>query len=388
MFPKFVWLDPTDSLSCRKKFDAIRDKLSSWRFFRWEETEFSDADEAFAVLIGHIHTPPIFEDGKIVYSYGLPSRHSDLSDELERIPDNTMFVLMSRPDSRTILYKKASQLPFAKIEEPLQLKDRDHALEWLMGRCESLGIDMDRTAAMGLIDFIGINPNMLIMEAKKLSHLAKGRIYPWAVEQACSGTGDARTTELMTCLVEGKTEKAHELLDRILALGEPPIKILAFMASWLRRIHLAKDGGQGLSKASGTMDGLREYLDKFRKYHKPEKTSSSTLTSLENKLFELDPGDSKRQKIEQKIAAERAKLSPSSEPMFANPWSMKYAIKEYGMGTQLREKNGLSSDWPREITRLLMDIQMAARSGQDVSSMLHDILMCFDKGTLICLNRK
>lgn len=388
MLPKFVWLDPTDSLSCRKKFDAIRDKLSSWRFFRWDETEFADAAEAFVVLIGHIHTPSIFEDGKVVYSYGLPSLHSDLADELERIPDNTMFVLMSRPDTRTILHKKASQLPFAKIEEPLNLKDRDQALEWLMGRCESLGIDMDRTAAVGLIDFIGIIPNTLIMEAKKLSHLSKGRIYPWAVEQACSGTGDARTTELMTCLVEGNADKAHELLDRILALGEPPIKILAFIASWLRRMHLAKDGGQGLSKASGTMDSLREYLDKFRKYYKPEKTSSATLDSLEQKLFELDSGNPKRQKIEQKIAAEREKLSPSSVPMFANPWSMKYAIREYGMGTQLREKNSLSGDWPREMTRLLMDIQVAARSGQDVSSMMHDILMYFEKGSSICLNRQ
>jgi DNA polymerase III delta subunit len=388
MFPKFVWMDPTDALSCQKKFNAIRDKLSSWRFFRWEETEFADVDLAFAVLIGHIQTPPIFEDGKVVYSYGLPSRHSDLADELEKIPDNTMFILMSRPDSRTILYKKASQLSSAKIEEPLQLKDRDQALEWLTKRCESLDIDIDRTAAMGLIDFIGINPNTLIMEAKKLSHLVEGRIYPWAVEQACSGTGDARTTELMTSLVEGNTEKSHELLERTLALGETPIKILAFIASWLRRMYLAKSGGKDLSKASETINTLRTYLDRFRKYHKPEKTSSNTLLSLEKKLSELDPEDSKRQKIEQKIDAEKEKLSPSSEPMFANPWAMKYAIREYNIGTVLREKNGLNNDWPREMMRLMMDIQVAARSGQDISYMLHDVLMYFEKGALIWLGRK
>lgn len=153
--------------------------------------------------------------------------------------EGTTVVLVAAPTDRR------SPAPRA-VPEPERVEVRPPSGRavpgWLRERARRAGITLAPDAATALIDLVGEDLGRLAGEVDKavLHAGADGRV---SVEAVRALTGQTRTSplwELTRALEEGKGVAALEVLERVLAAGEEPPVVLAWVTGYVRtlwRIH-------------------------------------------------------------------------------------------------------------------------------------------------------
>lgn len=263
--PRFWWLDDTDADRADERLAAVRRQLEKWTWIRWDESAHESPSDALRDLETNLLISPTFEAGKVITCHGIPKCHSKIAKQLDEIPEKVLLVLVARPDTKTTLYKTAKGLDFAKVDEPLTLRGRDAAVTWVSEKATKAGFELDRDACRMLVDFVGTNPGRLSMELKKACSLAgEGKVYPWAVQQSCHGYGMADVREMCQMMASGNYEGAHEYMDRLLARGEPPLKICGYLIDWCRKMAMAES-------CNGQYDSIKPQVASLKKYQKPTK---------------------------------------------------------------------------------------------------------------------
>jgi DNA polymerase III delta subunit len=310
---RFWWLDPTDLALAKARLKKIREtQAADWDWITWHEDDHPGEEEAFLSLASEIGIPPMFGPGKVVCCWDLPSFHSKLAGELEKIPDRIMLILVSRPQKNLRLYKKAEAIKKAtpeavELDEAFALS-KDNAPEFVIQRAKRLGLDITRGHAKVLLDFVGLDAAQLTTELKKIRNFSDERVVtPWIIEQTCYGDGDATSIEFSKAVMARRQDVAHEYMRRILA-KDHPLQICAYLASWARTLLVvnSRDGDYNASKA--------------------EIAGVKTLSKDKSKLI----------------------------PMWPNPGRLYYASKELAKG-------GFHPEWPMLLLSEAWRIQMIVR---------------------------
>lgn len=242
--PRFWWLDPTDFALAKGKLKSVREKqVPDWEWVSWRENEYQSSEEAEVALSGELGMSSMFSPGKVVVCWGLPSFHSRLADQVNRIPDNTMLVIVSRPVKNYRLYTKAKAFgkknDGAVLLEDAQNLSAEEVLDFIGGRAKRLGLRISRDNARRLADLVGGNTDRLTNELRKLKYYCEdGVIEQWAIEQACFFEGEASALMLSKALLSKDEEIAHEIVSRVL-LKEHPLQLMGLLTSWAAALLVA-----------------------------------------------------------------------------------------------------------------------------------------------------
>lgn len=112
------------------------------------------------------------------------------------------------------------------------------AAEWAVARAAALGARLRRDAAEALVEKVGTDLHALRGEIEKLAlYAGEGNdIDLAAVLAVVPGTAQVQVFDLVDAVAEGRIGEAEDILSRMLAGGEPPLRLVATLASHYRRL--------------------------------------------------------------------------------------------------------------------------------------------------------
>jgi DNA polymerase-3 subunit delta len=168
---------------------------------------------------------------------------------LPRLGPAGCLVLVARnADQRLALFAACVRAGVAYGFPPLS--DLRAAQPWVVRLARERGHEIAPSAAEELLERCGTDLGVLAGEVDKLSlHAGRGaRIEPAHVRAVVSAVRAHRVEELTDRLARRDLAGAARMLRRLLEEGEPPIRVVAFLAANLRRaLHVAelKEAGLG-----------------------------------------------------------------------------------------------------------------------------------------------
>ncbi len=347
---KFFWLDDSDVHLAERKLLVLRTKqLASWKWMRWVEDQYETPEEAIASITSEIGIPSMFDEGKVVYTFGIPKCHAAIAEHLSKIPEQILFIIIAKPNKTMSLYKVAKKMEDAgraKIDEvgDMQSWGQSQKMDWVRTRAETLGLTMDDGTISLLLDMYGMVPNKIHIELLKLNSLVDdGQVSHWLVQQACHATGDCDVKRFCQMVRAATRDGAHELLTRLLARKEEPMAIMGFMMAWINSLCIVCDGYDEVKPLIPKMVKWKKKDDKKKKSDSQEKENSTEDDSVQN-------------------------LNGETVPMFPNPGSLYYSFKDF-------QGSPMSAEWVRQTLNRLGYMQIEVRkAGSDwrrVSEIMH-----------------
>ena len=345
------WLDNSDPVLCMSKLESVRSKQTEgWEWLRFNEECYASPDDAFKELFDMIQGQAMFCPGKVVCCNGVPLKgfsdfHHKLGEALRLIPENVLFIVMARPDKAGILYKAFKEMEkkgLGAADDAFDLT-KSNAVEWVTLRAKGMKAEIDKQACMMLADLMDFNPVAICTELRKLKHLApEGKISARVVEMGCFGKGEADAKNLAGMVASGNAEAAHELVQRLLDRGEPPIKICGWIQDWLGKQALAES-------CDCDSDRLKTELADVRKW----------------KMEAADDDGSSYEKAMSDNWGLFSRRKGESVPMFPNSGALWYACSE-------RSKASVPPGWAYDAICKLGKLQLAIRNKQgDPPALLH-----------------
>lgn len=147
-------------------------------------------------------------------------------ERIRQFPDTTYLIFVEcEVDKRSRMFKLVKDIGYAaEMKTP---KDKD-LLAWIALQCRGEGKQITESAAQYLLEQAGISMNLLQMELEKLFSYTMGQdqITLAAVQEICSKQAENQMFDMLDAIGNQDQEKALTLYHDLLALREPPMRIL------------------------------------------------------------------------------------------------------------------------------------------------------------------
>lgn len=196
-------------------------------------------------IISLAETMPFFADRRLILIDGSGFFKSAAPDELvdymERIPETACLVFCeSEVDKRNRLYKKVKELGRA-VE--MSRQSRDELAKWTAGLLARDGRKITRATMDYFLDRTGDDMEQIRTEAEKLVCYTMGRETVTKADIDAVGTVHVtnRIFEMVSAIVAGDRKKALDLYEDLLALKEPPMRILFLIARQFNQLLQVKE---------------------------------------------------------------------------------------------------------------------------------------------------
>lgn len=184
-------------------------------------------------VIGQAETMPFFADHRLILveQSGLfKSSGAELAEYLPQMPGETIMLFVENEvDKRGRLFKTVKQL--GRIVE-LGRQDERTLQSWVMGSLKKEQKNITRDALDMFLEKVGDNMENIANELEKLLCYTQGRdgIGLRDVEEICTVTTENRIFDMIRAVAEKQQKRALELYYDLLALKEPPMRILFLIA--------------------------------------------------------------------------------------------------------------------------------------------------------------
>ena len=244
-----------DRFSLKKAVDALQEKVldPAWRAFNFDRLGPDDTISG----LNQAMTPPLGQSDRLVWLENttiLQQCSEDLLVELERtlpaVPDSTHLLLTSdrKPDGRlksTKLLKKVARVREFKQVAPW---DTSGLMDLVKAAAKDKALELDSTAATLLAEAVGNDRRKLDMELEKLALYVKesGRVSVEQVKELVPASA-FNSFQLAGQLRQGNTDKALQILMKLLDNNEPALKILAVLVGQFRTwlwVRVAIESGE------------------------------------------------------------------------------------------------------------------------------------------------
>lgn len=238
-----------------RALDVLRNRLIVPGRAGTRRTLWGDEDaERLAAALADLASPPLFGGAQV-----LVIRRADaLRDEAEaRVlevlptlgPGGTLVLVARAADQRRRLaaacLKAGAAYGFARVDER-------GAAAWVARLARERKVETTPAATQELLDRSGIDLGVLAGEIDKLAlHVGEGaRIEPKHVRSVVAAVRQHAVDDLTAHLARKNAAGAARALRLLLAEGEPPVRLLAFLgANFRRALHVAELSEAGLGQA-------------------------------------------------------------------------------------------------------------------------------------------
>lgn len=200
-------------------------------------------------LIDMAQTLPFFADHRVLMienSGFFKNKCDELADYMSEIPQTTCFIFVETEiDKRSRLYKEVKK--HGRIVEFHTQKD-DTLMKWILGMLKKEKKNITKDTLQAFLTKTGSDMQLIKNELDKLIAYTQGRdvITAEDVENVCITQTTNRIFEMINAIAEGNQKKALELYEDLLALKEPPMRILFLIAKQFNQLYqvklLAKEG--------------------------------------------------------------------------------------------------------------------------------------------------
>ena len=214
-----------------------RDKLvkalggtgSSMNFNRYQGDKISPAE-----IIDMAETMPFLAERRAIlvedsgfFDDGCP----ELADYLKAPSETTVFIFVeTKVDKRKDMYKAVSKKGF---EMECVVQDEDMLKRWIRSKFSSEGKEISPRAQAFFLDRVGTDMANIATEIEKLVCYCIDRkdITEEDIDAVCANYLTGRIFAMTDAIAAGDQKRAMELYYDLLALKEPPAKILALITS-------------------------------------------------------------------------------------------------------------------------------------------------------------
>ncbi|TGY98152.1 DNA polymerase III subunit delta [Petralouisia muris] len=185
----------------------------------------------------------------------------ELAEYMKHVAETTVFVFVEEEvDKRSKLYKAVKgagrAVEFARQKEGL-------LIQWILTRLKRENKKITQPVMHLFLEKTGNDMENIDRELEKLFcyTLEKEVISAEDVEAVCTGQATGRIFEMVNCIAEGKRRQALELYYDLLALKEPPMRILFLIARQFQILLQVKElGAQGYDhKFISSKAGIPEF---------------------------------------------------------------------------------------------------------------------------------
>ena len=203
-------------------------------------------------LIAQAETMPFFSERRLLVvedSGFFKTATPELAEYLEQVPDTTYFLFVETDvDKRGKLYKtvkkQGSVVEFAKQTE-------DTLMRWILGILKKEQKNITRSTMELFLEKTGTDMNQISVELEKLLSYTMGKeiITAEDVQEICTSQTVNQIFEMISAMAEKNQKKALDLYYDLLALKEPPMRILYLIARQFNQIMLISElSSQGLGR--------------------------------------------------------------------------------------------------------------------------------------------
>lgn len=208
--------------------------------FNYFEGKSPDVKE----IISLADTMPFFSERRLIlidgsgYFKGAPE---ELVDYLPGMPDTTCMIFCeTEVDKRNRLFKKVKELGYAA---ELKKQDSSQLMTWSAGILAKNGKKITRQVMEYFLDRTGDDMEFIRNELEKLICYTADRNVITREDVEAIGTVHVtnRIFEMVSAIVAGNRKKAMDLYEDLLALKEPPMRILFLIARQFNQILQAKE---------------------------------------------------------------------------------------------------------------------------------------------------
>lgn len=210
-----------------KLLKALGADASSMNFTRYEGDSCNPLE-----IIDMAETMPFLADKRVLliensgfFKNGCP----ELADYLKAPAESAVLIFVEKElDKRKDIYKALSKAGF---EISCDVQDDQMLTRWIFSRVSSEGKSMSPRAAAFFLERVGTDMSNISTEIEKLVCYCMDRaeITEADIEAVCAGWLTSRIFAMTDAIVERNQKRAIDLYYDLLALKEPPAKILALI---------------------------------------------------------------------------------------------------------------------------------------------------------------
>jgi DNA polymerase-3 subunit delta len=197
-----------------------------------------------AVIIDMAETMPFLSDKRVIlvensglFKSGCP----ELADYLKSPSETTVFIFVEKElDKRKDIYKVVAKAGF---EMECTVQDEDTLKKWIRSRFSSEGKEISPRAQAFLIERVGTDMSNIATEIEKLVCycIDRPQVTEEDIEAVCAHYLTSRVFAMTDAIAARDQKRAIELYYDLLALKEPPAKILALITMQINRMLQIKE---------------------------------------------------------------------------------------------------------------------------------------------------
>lgn len=195
-------------------------------------------------LIDQAETMPFFADRRLLViedSGFFKSASVELAEYLEQVPETTYFLFVeSEVDKRQKMYKAVQKK--GRIVEFAAQKE-DTLIRWILGILKKENKNITRSSMELLLEKTGTDMNNIAMELEKLLNYTMDRdvITAEDIESICTTQTVNKIFDMINAVADGNRKKALDLYYDLLALKEPPMRILFLLTRQFNLLMQTKE---------------------------------------------------------------------------------------------------------------------------------------------------
>lgn len=205
---------------------------------------FSENDIDLSAFRDFTETLPFFAEYRfaLVQDSGLFARSAeDWAECIANLPETTVVVFNEeKADKRTKLFKAVE-----KVGRAVEMKKpgEDELLNWVVARCKANGLKITRSAAEEFVMRTSDNMENMISEFEKLASYVDEtkEIRIEDVQAVTTLWIQNRIFQMMDAMAEGREKSALSMYYDLLALKEPPMRILFMVGKLIRQLLQTKE---------------------------------------------------------------------------------------------------------------------------------------------------
>lgn len=242
----------------RLKSAVIGDDTMNYHYYEGKNISVGE-------IIDLAETLPFFAERRLIVleNSGLfKSGGEELSEYLPAKPESTYFLFVeTEVDKRSRLYKKVQSGGYAA---EFTVQDEATLKKWILSMVKREGKNISGAALNYLIEKTGTDMENIRKEMEKLFCycLEKDTIETEDIEEICTKRISSHIFDMISAIADKKQKKALELYYELLALKEPPMRILFLIARQFNLLmqvkELQKKGFR--DKAIGEKVGLPGFI--------------------------------------------------------------------------------------------------------------------------------
>ena len=229
--------------------NALADPSDTMNFSRFEGKGINPAE-----IISLAETLPFFAERRLILiedSGFFKNKCDELADYLPNMPDTTCLLFVeTEVDKRNRLYKAVQK--YGRVTE-FQLQDERTLMKWILGTLKKENKKITESTLQLFLERTGSDMENIHMELENLLSYTIGRevITSEDVEEICTMQTTGQIFEMIRAIAEKKQRLALDLYYDLLALKEPPMRILFLIARQFNQLLLVKSlTAKGMDRAS------------------------------------------------------------------------------------------------------------------------------------------